>query len=372
VKLLVDARTGWGHGIGRVVANTVPQIARLRPDWQIRALVPPHQAAAANAAFASVPNLSSEPCQIAPFSLREQVELSRYARDADLTWFTNYWVPLAWRAPFVATVHDMLHLLPHYLPASPVKRALSRQTFAKVRRDARAVMFVSRFTQAEFQRMIGTPRHRGIVVQNGADHLDYGFGESGHRPLATRTRRVIVVAASKKHKNFALLFDAWRRARVPGQWTLTVVSAQEAMLNSIDLAALAGQGGADGAARIDIRRGISNAELAALYADSAILLMPSLYEGFGLPLIEGMLAGALCISSSAGSLVEVAQGSFVHFVNGNDREGWTAAIEQACAMVDRGEPDLDPLLQHNIACASRFRWDRTAQEIAAVIETAVA
>lgn len=369
MKLLVDARTGWGHGIGTVIANTVPQIARLRPDWRIEALVPPDKAEAAGAAFAGVPNLSPLPCPIAPFSLGEQARLQAYAREADLTWFTNYWVPLAWRGPFVATVHDMLHLLPHYLPASPLKRALSRRTFAKVRQDARAVMFVSRFTQAEFHRMIGAPR-QGVVVPNGADHLDYGFGENGHRPLAARTRRLIVVAASKQHKNFALLFDAWRRARVPGHWTLTVVSAQEEIISSIDLTALAGQDGPDGAARIEIRRGISNAELAALYADSAILLMPSLYEGFGLPLIEGMLAGALCVSSSAGSLVEVAQGGFVQFVNGTDREGWAAAIEQSCAMVDRGEPDLDPLLRHNIACAGRFRWDRTARNVTAVLESA--
>jgi len=369
VKLLVDARTGWGHGIGRVIANTVPRLARLRPDWQVEALVPPDQADAARAAFAGVPNLSPVACPIAPFSLAEQTGLQRYARGADLTWFTNYWVPLAWRAPFVATVHDMLHLLPEHIPASRLKRQLSRQTFAKLRRDARAVMFVSRFTQAEFQRMIGAPRHRGIVVQNGADHLDYGAAGGGHRPVAQRTRRLIVVAAAKQHKNFALLFAAWRQARVPEHWTLTVVSAHEALLSSIDLSALAGQ---DRRGRIDIRRGISNQELAALYADSAILLMPSLYEGFGLPLIEGMLAGALCVSSNAGALVEVAQGGFVQFVNGTDREGWTAAIEQACAMVDSGKPDLDPLLRHNIACAAHFRWDRTAHDVAAVLEQAAA
>ena len=361
MKLLVDARTGWGHGIGRVIANTVPRIARLRPDWRIEALVPPGQVDIAARSFEDAPNLAIIPCPVAPFSLSEQTKLQPYGRGTDLTWFTNYWVPLAWRTPFVATVHDMLHLMPQHIPASWPKRALARRTFAKLRRDARALMFVSRFTQAEFTRLIGPPRHHGETVTLGGDHLDYGE----IRPVSTRTRRLLAVAASKKHKNFAALFDAWQQASVPGHWVLTVISPQEAMLNSVDLAALAA-----GDERIEIRRGVSNEELSALYADSAIVLMPSLYEGFGLPLIEGMLAGALCISSSAGSLVEVAQGGFVQFVNGADRAGWIAAIERSCALVDGGEPDLGPLLRHNIACAGRFRWDETAKRAATVLETA--
>ena len=360
MKLLVDARTGWGHGIGRVIANTVPRVAQIRQDWQIDALVPPGHVAAAQVAFADVPNVRIMPCPIVPFSLAEQTSLQGYVGNHDLTWFTNYWVPLAWRGRFAVTVHDMLHLLPKYIPASLPKRMLARQTFAKVRRGARAVMFDSRFTEAAFGHMVGKPR-RGITVQLGGDHLDYG----DRKPVAQRTRRLLVVAASKKHKNFALLFDAWRRAQVDRHWILTVISPQEMLRTSVDLAAMAGQ-----ESRIDIRRGVSNAELAALYADSAILLMPSLYEGFGLPLLEGMLAGALCISANAGSMVEIAEGAFVQFVNGSDLTGWTEAIEQTCAMIDRGDPDPEPLLRHNIERAGRFRWDKTAAEVAAILETA--
>lgn len=362
MKLLVDARVGWGHGIGRVVANTVPRVARLRPGWTIDALVPPDKMPAAKAAFTDAPNVRAVSCAIAPFSAAEQVSLERQARGYDLTWFTNYWVPLTWRGEFVATVHDVLHLLPQYTPASPLKRVLSRQTFAKVRRDARTVMFVSRYTEGEFRRIVGNPRH-GVTVRNGGDHLHH----ANPMPVARRTRRLLVVAAPKKHKNFQLLFDAWRQAQVGKEWSLTVVSPHEMLLNAIDLAELAGRDG-----RIDIHRNVSNEELAALYADAAIVLLPSLYEGFGLPLLEGMLAGALCISSNAGSMVEIAEGAFVQFVNGTDLRGWTGAIEQACAIIDNGRLDLDPLLRHNIACAARFRWDDTAHEVAAVLGAAVA
>ena len=360
MKLLVDARVGWNQGIGRVVSNTLPRIAKLRPDWRIDILIPPDQSVTAQAVFEGSANLHVVPCPVVPFSMPEQVQLHHYAQGYDLTWFTNYWVPLAWRGRFAVTVHDMLHLLPDLFPASRMKRRLSRLTFAKVRRDATAVMFDSRFTHDAFARMVGTPR-RGITVPLGGDHLNYGE----LRPIAQRSRRLLVVAASKKHKNLALLFDAWRGAHVAEHWMLTVISPREMLRTSIDLASLAANG-----SRIDIRRGISNAELASLYADTAILLMPSLYEGFGLPLVEGMLAGALCVSTSAGSMVEIAQGAFVQFVNGTDLPGWTAAIEETCAIVDRGEPDLGSITRHNIVCAGRLTWDRTAREVAGVLEAA--
>jgi glycosyltransferase involved in cell wall biosynthesis len=360
MKLLVDARVGWGHGIGRVVANAVPRIAGLHPEWSIDVLVGSADVTLAEQAFTGFANLAVRPCPVTPFSPAEQWRLSAYADGYDLTWFTNYWVPLRWRGRFVATVHDMLHLMPEYLPSSRAKRMLARQTFAKVRRDARAVMFVSRFTQAAFADMIGAPRC-GEAVQLGGDHLDYGV----LKPIAARPRRVMVVAASKKHKNFTLLLDAWRQAKVADHWMLTIISPGSALRSSIDI-----EGLISGVPRTEILRDLPNAVLAELYADSAILVMPSLYEGFGLPLIEGLRAGALCLSSNAGAMVEVAEGSFVQFVNGNDRIGWTAAIEAACAAVDQDNPLLDAIQRHNIAQADRLRWSETAASIARIISTA--
>lgn len=365
MKLLVDARIGWGHGIGRVNANTIPRLARMHPAWAIDVLVAPKDAETARLAFGDQANLAIIECPVEPFSLAEQFRLERYVQGHDLTWFTNYWVPLGWRSPFIVTVHDLLHLLPDLFPASASKRLLSRWTFARIRRDARAIMFVSRFTQDAFTRMIGPPRI-GVTATLGGDHLSYGE----LHPIRSRTRRLMVVAASKQHKNFELLFQAWRAAAVPDWWTLTVITPGSMLRSSIDLTEITN---ADGPSmgRIDVQRGVSDEALAALYADSAILLMPSLYEGFGLPLLEGMLAGALCLSSNAGAMVEVAEGGFVQFVNGTDRIGWTSAIEQACAIVDGDTIDLDAMARHNIACANRFLWDRTAANVSAVIEKAI-
>ncbi len=359
MKLLIDARVGWGHGIGRVVSNVVPRMAGLRPDWQIDVLVGPADVEVAEAAFAGHANLSVLPCAIEPFTIAEQTSLETHARDYDLTWFTNYWVPLTWRGRFVATVHDMLHLIPKYFPSSVAKRVLARQTFHKLRRNAEAIVFVSRFTQQAFGEMIGTPR-RGEVVHLGGDHLHYDV-----KPIEVRKRQLLVVAASKRHKNFAMLLQAWQAADVADHWTLVIISPGSRLRSSVDVEEAATQ-----TKQTMILRDVSNEELSALYSDSAILLMPSLYEGFGLPLLEGLLAGALCISSNAGAMIEVGEGSFIQFVNGSDTAGWIASIEDACASIDREDPAIPKVLALNVERARRLRWADSAAAIVGVLEVA--
>lgn len=358
--ILVDGRVGWGSGIGRYIAATLPRLAALRPQHQFDVVLPPSEQVSARALFADLPNLDTVATDITPFSAREQWALEPLAAGYDLTWFTNYFVPLGWRRPFIATVHDVLHLETELFPTSPSKRAISHLAFRKVRQRARGVAFVSRFTQREFARLVG-PVQPWVNCLSGIDHAGWAMFDPDHPPA--KTKRILVVGAAKQHKNFAMAIAAWQRAKVPPGWTLTAVAPTVDQRSGINLEALAGTDRA-----IDLRRGISNEELHALYGEAAIVLMPSLYEGFGLPLLEGMQAGALCVSSTAGALVEVAGGAWLQFVNGNDLTGWTEAIEQACRTINDPTFDLDTLQRHNMRHAARYSWDRTAEAIATLLD----
>lgn len=362
-NILVDARVGWGSGIGRYVANILPPVARLLAGVRLTVLVLPGDLDRAGAALDGASGITIRPCPIMPFSLAEQLRLPALARGCDLTWFTNYWVPLRWQGPFVVTIHDMLHQEPSLFPASPPKRLLSRQTFAHVAAHARAVMFDSRFTRAEFERRFGSPRAGG-VVHLGIDHGGWDAGDT--RPLAARERRILVVASAKQHKNFALLLDAWSRAQPSENWILTIVTPDQDLRSFVDVAALS-----SGAGRVELVQGLDDGALAALYRRSAIVATPSLYEGFGLPLLEGLAAGALPVSSTAESLVEIAGGARVIFVNGRDVEGWAEAIERACGLVDEAAPELASLIEANRRHAVTFTWDRAARQTAAFLSDAL-
>jgi glycosyltransferase involved in cell wall biosynthesis len=362
-RILVDGRVGWGSGIGRYVAATLPRLATQRPHHRFDVIVPPAQADTARALFVDLPNLGIVPSPVRPFSADEQWALERLSANHDLTWFTNYFVPLRWRGPFIATVHDMLHLEPALFPASPAKRALARLAFAKVQRRARGVAFVSRFSQREFERLVG-PAPRATVCGGGIDHPDWPPFDPDAPPA--KARRILVVGAAKQHKNFALVLAAWQRAQVPDGWTFTAVAPAVEQRSGIDLTGLTG-----GARPVDLRRGLSNTALHALYGEAAVVLMPSLYEGFGLPLLEGMQAGALCVSSTAEALVEIAGGGWLQFVNGRDLPGWVAAIEHACRTVDAPSFDLAAMRRDNMRHAARYSWIRTAAAMAELIDRCV-
>lgn len=361
--ILVDARVGWGSGIGRYVSNLVPLVAARMPGARFDVLVGSRDLPAAQAALAGA-NLRLIESDVAAFSLAEQWRLPRLASGYALTWFTNYWVPLRWPGRFVATVHDLMHLEPSIFPASFPKRRLSQATFAKVAHDAAGVLFVSRFSRRVFEQRFGAPP-RAAVTHLGIDHR--GFSRQPSAMVSDKQTRLLVVAAAKAHKNFAIVLDAWAQARVASHWTLTIVTPDDAGVRSmIDLKLV------DGPNQVERLRNVSDADLQELYAGSAVLLMPSLYEGFGLPMVEGMAAGMSCIAAPAEALVEIASGGAVDFVNGRDLAGWIAAIERMCASSDTGDAAIAADRTRNMTHAAQFRWGATAERTTALLQDVLA
>jgi glycosyltransferase involved in cell wall biosynthesis len=362
-SVLIDARLSWSSGIGRYVANQAPRIAAWLPDVAFELLVPPDAEERARAVMAGCPNAVVRVTDVRPFSAAEQTAIGRFARAHDLTWFTNYWVPLTFGRPYVAAVHDMLHQEPALFPASRLKRELSRLTFRHVARTARGVFYASRFTRREFERRYGAPR-RSVVSSYGVDHG--GFVPFAAEAPPAKRPRLLLVAARKVHKNFAVALEAFGRARLSPDWRLTLVIPDQELRSSIDLDALVG-----GSDRVDMHVGISDAALQALYAEAAVVLMPSFYEGFGLPLAEAMQAGARPISSTAEALVEVGQGADVTYVNPRDREGWTLAIEAECGRFERGEV-TDGERRALMAHAARYRWDDVSRRTLGLLQAVLA
>ncbi|MCH2239345.1 MAG: glycosyltransferase family 4 protein [Blastomonas sp.] len=360
MKVLIDARLGWGSGIGRYVANTVPHVARLRYDDSFDIAVMPDDVGRASEAMGGLENVGIRPVSITPFSIKEQIDFPVVAAGYDVTWFTNYWVPLAFNGRYIATVHDILHVRPDLFPTGLVKRQLAKRVFNKLARTASGVIFVSRFTCREFFAEFGAPKN-WVVAHNGIDHS--GWQAFNPLDIPVKSKRLLTVGASKAHKNFDMLVDAWQSAAVGSDWRLTIISPDDKLRSSIDLRAIG-----DRAKQTEILHGVSNARLREIYGEAQIMLTPSLYEGFGLPFMEAMQAGAFCISSTADAMVEIGAGAFAWYVNPRDQQGWTAAIEQACYLFDSGDFDFAPMQRHNMAHAAQFSWRSVGQATADMLD----
>lgn len=358
LNILIDARLGWGSGIGRFVANTVPRVVDLMPHARFDIAVLSGDAPRAAAIAAARANLTVREIDAAPFSLAEQRVLPGVARDYDLTWFTNYFVPLLVRSRFVANVHDMIHQEPALFPANAVKRHLSHRAFGHVAARASGVFYLSRFTQRAFEGRYGRPQ-RPQVVSCGVDHDDWEVFDPDAPP--PKKRQLLIVAAAKQHKNSAMAINAFKRARIEDGWTLKIITPNDKLRSSIDLSGAAGT-----ADRVSFAQGLSNQALRTLYGETAIVLNPSCYEGFGLSLVEGLQAGAQCIASTAAALVEVGLGSDVTYVPPDDLEGWTFAIERECARFDAGDV-LPTTVTANMRHALQYRWKSVAERTVEVL-----
>jgi glycosyltransferase involved in cell wall biosynthesis len=263
--------------------------------------------------------------------------LPREARGLDVLHCPTFRGPVRSRVPVVVTVHD-LAVLRHPGTFNQWTRRYSRLAVPRVARAARRVIAVSEFTRGEIVELLGVPADRLRVIPNAVGEP---FGREG--PAAAGDY-VLAVGTLEPRKNLAAAQQAAGRLGVE----LKVVGAQ-------------GWGGVE----VDGWLGrVSDEELAALYRGARCLVYPSLYEGFGIPVLEAMACGTPVVTSTGGATEEVAGGAAV-LVDPHDPTAIAAGIEEAVAR-------RDELRTRGLERAARFTWGRVAAETRAVYQEAAA
>ena len=106
---------------------------------------------------------------------------------------------------------------------------------------------------------------------------------------------------------------------------------------------------------------VPNEDLIALYNAAALFVLPSFYEGFGLPVLEAMACGTPVVCSERGSLPEVA-GDAALLVNPDGLDGLASAMERAL----EDQPLRAQMRSRGLAQAAHFSWEMTAKETLAI------
>ena len=254
--------------------------------------------------------------------------LGRRGRALDVLHCTTFRGPVRSSVPTVVTVHDLAILrAPEAFPRW--HRLYGRAGLERVLRAADAVVAVSEFTRSEVIELAGVPAERIRVVPNGVDPVFTQDGPRGEGDYA------LAVATLEPRKNLGRAVDAAREAGVE----LRVVGAR-------------GWGGVDVEGWIGE---VPDSELAALYRGARCVLYPSLYEGFGLPVLEAMACGVPVVTSRATAMEEVAGGAAV-LVDPLDVAAIAAGIAEAVAR-------RDELVPVGLARAREFTWGRAADAV---------
>jgi glycosyltransferase involved in cell wall biosynthesis len=264
------------------------------------------------------------------------------------------WGP--WRS--VVTLHDLAFML-YPTTHTPASRAYYAATGESVR-HAERVIAVSQRTASDAVRLLGVDPARVRVVHEAAAPSFSPRAADTLAPLAQRLGfdadpgrpYILFVGTLEPRKNVPLLLDAFARLRRRLDAQLLVVGGR-GWLDEPIFAAHARSGVGDAARFLG---SLGEDDLAVLYSHAGVLALPSLYEGFGLPVLEAMACGAPVVCSNAGPLPEVA-GDAAVFLNPDDPDAWAATMLDVLTNASlRAE-----LRRRGFARTKEFSWERTAR-----------
>jgi glycosyltransferase involved in cell wall biosynthesis len=263
---------------------------------------------------------------------------------------------LASRTKQVTVVHDVLPL--RYPEEYPRQQYYFRHYVPRVLRASQAVVVSSESTRCDLVRFYGLPERMLHVVLCGYDERRFS-PDLAAVTTAAPTPYALFIGNVMPHKNLLRLVDAFAAvaARVPAR---LVIRGSGRRQNVRDLTErIEGLGLGE---RVDWQPYATDAELIALYRGARMLLLPSLYEGFGLPALEAMASGTPVITSNVSSLPEVV-GDAALCVDPHDTVGLAAAMERV--FMDDGL--AGELRARGLARAKCFSWERTAAGVRAVL-----
>ncbi len=269
--------------------------------------------------------------------------------------------------PLVVTVHDLIpFVLPELVRASFRRRFMRELPRILERSDL--VVTVSKASREDLVRILEVPPAKIRVVYPGVDQRFHPVPKAAARHYLVSQyqlppRYILYVGGMNERKNVAELIFAYAKVRryldPPHQLVVAgkVSRREEPLFRLVDSLGLEGE--------VLFPGFIPTHDMPALYSGAALLVYPSLYEGFGLPPLEAMACGTPVVIARAPALLEVAGPAALTV-----RTGDTLALAEAIHEVLR-RPDLaGQLVERGLSRARSFCWQRTAQEMIGVYRAA--
>ena len=271
-------------------------------------------------------------------------------RDADLWWYPwNVARPAPAAGRVVVTMHDVAPLAyPDPRRSKWLQNRRWHRLYGNTVERAELILTPSRFTATELQRRLGVPAERISVTPLAADDIaipPVSRDAAALDRLGIRPPYLLAVGASDRRKNVALLDAAMSHVvdLLPSA-TLVMVGPRRSSAQSQQPGWLRLLGF------------VSEDDLASLYRSARAVVMPSLYEGFGLPVLEAMRLGTPVICARTSSLPEVA-GDAALYVSPTDERQLALAILQLLT----NDGLYDSLRRAGLEQAARFSWNDTAR-----------
>lgn len=284
-----------------------------------------------------------------------------YTHDAPTVFFSpTHYTPRFNPSPLVVTIHDLAYF---YFSNEFLKKDLYKlKNWTKESVDkAAAIIAVSDSTKQDVNKWYGTPLDKVIRIYNGFSQYKGTKSPDSYKKYGLKRHKYLLyVGTLQPRKNVTAIIHA--------------LKALETQFPDLQLALVGRRGWLfEGILKTIRELGLSekvkelgyvpNEDLSGLYKNSACLVLPSFYEGFGIPVLEALSQGAPVVTSNTSSLPEVG-GDACLYVDPNDTMQLATAIERL--MTDEGlRKDLHT---KGLAQVKKFSWDTCATETLEVLK----
>ncbi len=268
----------------------------------------------------------------------------------DLFFSPGYNSPLFGAAPFLFTIHDLNHI-DRAENSSPLKRLYYATLLKRACHRAAKILTVSEFSRSRIVEWSGVSADKVLNVR-------CGVGSEYHPAVAPYNLPfpyLLCVSNRKKHKNEFRTVEAFAKSRVPAELRLVFTGEPTAELAGWIDSLRVGK-------RVHFVGAVPEDHMPSLYCSAEALIFVSLYEGFGLPVLEAMACGTPVITSTTTALPEVA-GDAALLVDPTALDEIVAAIEQ----IVENTGCREQFRKKGIVQAARFPWSVSVEKVHGII-----
>lgn len=364
MRIGIDARLGYYSpgGIGQYTKEIITHLALL--DLEDTFIV--FQSRRDRSPIATGANLTRWPLWTPPHHRWEQWTLPLEIRFAsvDLLHSPDFIPPLHRGFPTVITVHDLAFVrYPQFLTRE-ARRYYGQ--LPRAARNAEAIIAVSNHTKMDLMDLMSVPEEKiHVIYEAPAAHFHpWQDGEEGStEKIASRLKAVgsepfiLFVGTLEPRKNLPTLVKAFSRMKEARELRLIMVGAKGWLCE--DIFSLVHELQLED--RVLFWGPASQEDLLFLYNKAVFLVLPSYYEGFGLPLLEAMACGLPAVASQVSSLPEIAGEAALLF------DPWdTQSLVEAMGQLWEDSTLRMTLRDRGLQQAAKFRWENAARETLSV------
>jgi glycosyltransferase involved in cell wall biosynthesis len=362
--ITVDIRKIDDSGIGTYIRNLLPEVISMTPTFDYAFIL--KQGTFDNLvhkySWINSPNISIIEAKSNPLSITEQFELPQIIpANTALYWATQFNIPLFLRSKLLVTIYDIIHLSqPQLVGGGGKYGSYIKLMLAAIKAKQSQVLTISEFTKSEILEHSSIAADKINVTYLGISDDWYGIKKI-ERPYVKPY--LLFVGNVKPHKNLRNLLRGFKSIMHKIPHDLVIVGQREKM-RTIDKEIIAEAETIS--ERVNFTGYVSEQILEQYYAHASALILPSFYEGFGIPPIEAFACGCPALVSNVASLPEVCQDAALYCDPFSESD-----IADKIVTIVTEESIRSQLIEKGKLRASEFSCNAVAEKTVRVINSIV-